>query len=370
LQYVSESAPDSLTRKNLTIFLEQYSRDQVSDGSGTKLNIDLKRLKETLGGIGARMHSFGSGNFGPVLNSYNPEVQMYDAIKNNLIVYMALPTMGKDVSAQNLGKIAFADLRTSVSWLQMNKQDRPKIPFLAFLDEMNSYATETMAVAFEQFRSARVALLPAIQTDSGLVKISEDFKERIMANCEMKIYFKLSSQETALGASELIGETRRVTETSTVGLGESASAQALDLGPNKALGASANQSIGEREEAVPFVHQDEIKALQQGECILLSSPRVWCIKVPMVELTPQIKAAIGPLRIHHGRNHLKAGVTFDAMRNVDAYIAQAQKARIRQKKKTDPEANKTKPPQENDGPNAIDMPLGDMPTMDTEIEAI
>ena len=370
MDQVTQSAPKSLTRKNLSIFLEQYSRDQVVDGQASKLNIDLKRLKETLGGIGARMHSFGSGNFGPVLNSYNPEVRMYEAIKNNLIVYIALPTMGKDVAAQALGKIAIADLRTSISWLQMNKQDRPKIPFLAFLDEMNSYATESLAVMFEQSRSARVALLPAIQTDSGLTNISEDFKERILANTELKVFFRLSSQETALAASELIGETRRVTATSTVGLGESASAQALDLGPNKSLGASENESIGEREEVVPLIHQDEIKALQPGECLLLRSPRVWCVKVPKIDLSPEIKKAIGPLRIHHGRNHVKVGLAFDAMHHVDTYIEQARKARVRTKKKTDEPAgnnanSKTPPPKGKAPVDAEDVDVA-MPDLSME----
>lgn len=329
LEQVKHSSPNSLTRKNLSIFLEQYARDHVIDEETGKLNIDIKRLKETLGGIGARMHAFGSGNFGPVLNSYNPEVKMYEAIRDSQIVYMALPTMGKDVAAQNLGKIAVADLRTSASWLQLNKHDRPKIPFLAFMDEMNSYAVETQAVMFEQCRSARIALLPAIQTDSGLSNISEDFKERILANTELKIFFRLSSQETAMTASELIGETRRVTETSSQGSGSSASANALDIGPNKSLGDSENESIGEREEVVPLVHPDEIKALNAGECILLRSPSVWAIKVPLVELTRETKKAIGPLRIHHGRNYAKTGLTFNAIGNVDQYIDQARNARSR-----------------------------------------
>jgi hypothetical protein len=362
MDHVRFSAPKSLTRKNLSIFLEQYARENISDGEATKLNIDLKRLKETLGGIGARMHSFGSGNFGPVLNSYNPEVKMYEAIKNNKVVYLALPTMGKDVAAQNLGKIAIADLRTSISWLQMNKQDRPKIPFLAFLDEMSSYSTETLAVMFEQARSARVALFPAIQTDSGLTNISEDFKERIMANTELKIFFRLSSQETALTASDLIGETRRITETSSVGLGESASAQALDIGPNKALGASENESTGEKEEVVPLVHQDEIKALQKGECVILRSPRVWCIKIPMIELTKETKAAIGPLRIHHGKNHTKSEVTFDAMNKVDDYIAEAQRTRVKKPKVKKENTQQQKPSQPEDPFSDIDSETDEFKT--------
>ena len=125
--------------------------------------------------------------------------------------------MSKDVAAQNMGKMIIADLRTSIAWLQLNKNDRPVIPFLAFMDEMNSYATESMVTMFEQNRSARVALFPAIQTDSGLTNISQDFAERILSNTETKIYFKLSSQETALKASELIGETSRVTRSTSAG---------------------------------------------------------------------------------------------------------------------------------------------------------
>lgn len=332
MQTVYQSAPNSMARKNLSIFLEQYAKDQNLDGTITKLNIDLKRLKEMLGGIGARMQQFGSGSFGQVLNSYSPEVKMYEAIRDNKIVYVALPTMGKDVAAQNLGKMVIADLRTSISWLQTNKQDRPKIPFLAFLDEMNSYSVETLAVMFEQSRSARVALLPAIQTDSGLTTISEDFAERIMANTELKIFFRLSSQVTALKASELIGETARVTRSTSEGTGSSASAQALQVGPNKSISDSESYAEGEREMVEPFIHQDVIKGLQPGECIMLKSPRMWNIKVPMIELSDHIKKAIGPLKINHNREHSKRNETFDAMKDVDDYILQAQRSRIRPSK--------------------------------------
>ncbi|OLP04458.1 type IV secretory system conjugative DNA transfer family protein [Rhodoferax antarcticus] len=329
MKTINQLAPNSMARKNLSIFLEQYAKDQNLDGTITKLNVDLKRLKEMLGGIGARMQQFGSGNFGQVLNSYNPEVKMYEAIRDSKITYVALPTMGKDVAAQNLGKMVVADLRTSISWLQTNKEDRPKIPFLAFLDEMSSYSTEALNIMFEQSRSARVALLPAIQTDSGLTNISEDFAERILANTELKVFFRLSSQDTALKASELIGETTRVLKSTSAGSGVSASAQALQIGPNKALSDSANFGTGEREQAEPFVHQDVIKSLQPGECVILKSPRVWNIRVPMIELSPEIRRAIGPLRINHAKDNIARIKTFDAMKDVDDYILQAQRARVR-----------------------------------------
>jgi len=329
MRNVSESDKDSLARKNLSIFLEQYAKEQNIDGNINKLNIDLKRLKEMLGGIAARMHQFGSGNFGQVLNSYAPEINMYEAIRDGKIIYAALPTMGKDVAAQNLGKMIVADLRTAVSWLQLNKNDRPKIPFMAFMDELSSYASDSLAVIFEQIRSAQVFLLPTIQSDSGLSNISEDFKERLMSNMELKIFFRLSSQLTAVNASELIGETTRIQHSTSTASGESASAQALQIGPNKSLSASENQGTSEREMVEPYVHQDLIKSLPKGECIILRSPKVWNVKVPMIELSQEIRDAIGPLKINHSKAYVEDKNSFGAMKKVDEYITEAQQSRIK-----------------------------------------
>lgn len=337
LQRVQLASPDSLTRKNLSIFLEQYARDGGNhfggDAPAGSLQIDLKRLKETLGGIGARMQQFGSGKFGPVLNSYTPEVNMYEAVRDSKIVYVALPTMGKDVAAQALGKIVIADLRTAISWLQMNKHDRPKIPFLAFLDEMNSYSTENLSIMFEQSRSARVSLWPAIQTDSGLTKISEDFKERVMSNTETKVFFKLSSQETSESASNSIGMTKRIMSSETASQGTSASAQAMTIGPNKNLSDSSTSASGEREQEEPLVHPDLIKGLEPGECIVLRSPRVWNVRVPLFELDAKTKQAIGGLRVHHRYKALQKGLAFNAIASVDNYIKEAQSRRAHRPKK-------------------------------------
>jgi len=333
MKHIRQADPDSLSRKNLSIFLDQYAKESGLDAEGGDIQVDLKRLKETLGGIGARMHQFGSGNFGPVLNAYDPEVKMYEAVRDGKIVYAALPTMGKDVAAQNLGKIIISDLRTTISWLQLRKQDRPKIPFLAILDEMNSYATEALALMFEQARSARVALMPAIQTDSGLSNVSEDFKERILSNTENKIFFRLSSQATAEMASELIDETSRTAISSSSGESSGLSAQALHIGPNKGESDSTSASIGERQAEEALISPNDLKGLKAGECVFLKSPRVWILKIPFLGISESIRAAIGPLRINRTRTSISADKVFDAIGNVDKHLEAAHKRRLRSAQK-------------------------------------
>jgi len=223
---------------------------------------------------------------------------------------------------------------------------------------------------FEQARSARVSLWPAIQTDSGLSNISEDFKERVMSNTETKVYFKLSSQDTSETASLSIGVTKRVMSSETASQGTSASAQAMTIGPNKNLSDSSTKASGEREQEEPLVHPDLIKALEPGECIILRSPRVWNVRVPMIDLDPAIKQAIGPLRINHRFSPIHKDKTFNAMARVDDYIREAQRLRALRPKKDkggnrNNEASTSQPRAEAGATTAEDIAAAvgdDMPT--------
>ena len=366
---IQSFSPGSPARKNLAMFLDQYSKDNITDSDSTNIHIDLKKLKDTLGGIGSRMHLFGTGKFGDVLNSFNPEVKLYEGIRDNKIMYAALPTMGKAVAAENFGKMMVADLRTSISWLQLNKNDRPKIPFLAFLDELNSYATESLAVMNEQARSARVAIFGAIQTDSGLAKISEDFKERVLANSETKVFFKLSSDDTALSAESIVGMTRRVVTSESAGQTQASSAQSLQVGPQKNSSAGESNQVADREEEQPYVSRDKFKGLDAGECIVVRGRHVWNIRVPFLELSTEIRKSIGPMQINHVKqyktpNHRgELNKNFDPMSNVDKYLAQSRERRlVKRKEKGGPRnsGNAQNQPPANAASKQLDLLTGEV----------
>lgn len=118
-------APNSDEAKNLKSFLDQYMRPQNGE-------LDMKRIRETLGGMAGRLYQFGSGSFGKILNTYTPEVKIYDTFRDSKIVYVALPTMGRDIAARNFAMLLLGDFRTAMSRLQRNQQDQPRIPFACF----------------------------------------------------------------------------------------------------------------------------------------------------------------------------------------------------------------------------------------------
>ena len=302
VQKVEAAAPDCAELRNLNLFLDRYRVPLNDTRNPLAGQINMTKMKDVLGGLAGRMFTFGNGSFGTVLNDYDPEVKIYDAIRGNQIIYVALPTLGKDVAANNFGKILMGDVRTSLSWLQRNKQDRPTIPSMMFLDEAASYVTESWAVVFEQARSAGVFLLPAIQTDSGFSAVSDDFAERVIGNTTTKMYFRVGTTQAAEKASELIGKTRRVARTQTTNTSSSTSSQYVQISPQRMGGHGVSGGISEREEEVPLVEPDVLTSLAIGEAILqYEGNKIYDIVVPIVGLSKECRAKLGPLHLNHKR---------------------------------------------------------------------
>lgn len=314
---VQASAPNSNEAKNLSLFLEQF---KVSLKPGMPPMLDMKKIKDVFGGIGGRLFTFGTGNFGKVLNSYSPDVDLFDAIKKNKIIYVALPTMGKAVAANNFGKMIMGDLRTVVSWLQMSASgERPNPPYLVMADEYGSYANVADKIMFEQNRSAGVTMCPIIQTFSSLDALSPEFSEMVLGNTWTKIFFKVGTQDTATRAADLIGMTKVIMRGLSVSQNESKSAAFLQVAPQHNSGGGAGISESEKESEEYLVTPDDIKGMDKGEALVLyGGNRVYHIKVPFLKL-PGSKAPETEIRVNKFRPKYSKGLDF--FKNSDRYIS-------------------------------------------------
>ncbi|MBG6083015.1 type IV secretory system conjugative DNA transfer family protein [Rubrivivax gelatinosus] len=305
--------------KMLSLFLEQY-KGGGKPGSGLENMVDIKRMKETFGGVGGRLFQFGSGKFGQVLNSYDPEINLFEAIRQNKIIYVALPTMGKNEAASSMGKMFLGDLRTAISWVQALPEDqKPKIPFIAFMDELGSYAVASLARPFEQARSARIALVPAFQTQANLEVVSPEFAEMVTGNTWTKIFFKTGTQKTAEAMAELIGKHIAVTRSMTQTTSDNESSPVLAVAPEGGQGNASGLSQAEKEEEKYKVSPDDLKALGKGECIVLyGGDSVFNIRVPKIDVDEDVAREIGPIRINHKRPRQVEGADF--FKNSDRYL--------------------------------------------------
>lgn len=297
------AAPGSKETLNYNLFLNKFrhpANDQRNPNAG---GIDMKKLKDTFGGIGGRLFQFGTGKFGEVMNTYDPDVRIYEAIRKNQIVYIALPTMGKDVAAENFGKIVIGDLRTAVSWLQkLPVNERPWPPFMCFCDEAGSYVGRSWPRLFEQARSAQIFMMPAVQTMANFKAVSDELSEMVKGNSWTKIYFKIGTDESAKEAAEEIGMHRTLIRTMSVGSSKSTSAQTLKPDPTGNAGDGSNISESEKEEENYKVSPDSLKALDKGEVIMTyGGDMVYNLRIPFVGIDKPTQARLGPVKLNRRR---------------------------------------------------------------------
>lgn len=282
---VPAGSPERMT---LQVFLDGF-RKKGKEG----VQIDVDRIKQVLGGLSGRIAQFAQGKFGQVFNTYTPEIDLTDIVKNNKCLYVMLPTMGKDTAALNLGKMILSDLRTAVYNVQgLKKIFRPSPPFLVFADEMGSYVMPGIKTLFEQARSASICMVPAFQTFANLSQVSPDFADIIIGNTWNKVLFKFASKDSPEMAAEIIGKTKKFAYSLSMSESEGNSAQNLRATPQGSASKSGGMSESYRQSEEYRVTPDQLRSLGMGQAFLLSGPRVFHIKTPMLkfpEPVPEFK---------------------------------------------------------------------------------
>ncbi len=316
LDYLMDLMPPSGdARDALALFYESM---KSPDRNGT-MRVDLKKLRDMFGGMGGRMHMFGTGEFGKITGTYDPDVNMFDAVVNKEIVYIALPTMGKAEAASNFGKMAVGDYRSAVALVQGNSSKRPWPPTLGFFDEAGSYVTQAWARIFEQARSAHQVLLPAVQTIANLDAVSKELREMVLGNTLTKISFRIGTDETAEKFADIFGteSVSKVSVSLSGGGGENAQA---GTGTKQSQSRSGSQGYSEREEEVHRVSLNDLKGLERGEAVVYTDGKnIMHIKVPRIVFTDEFMKAIGPFEVNTRRRAFTRGL--DLGKDVDRWTS-------------------------------------------------
>lgn len=313
------TAPDDEATKNFSLFLDKFRMPEWDKNNPG--GIDMNKLKSSLGGIAGRLYTFGTGNFGQIMNTYDPDVVLYDAIRSNKIVVCGLPTMGKGTTARNFGRLVIGDLRTAISWLQrLPEAERPDPPYLALCDEAGSYVNDEWSRIPEQTRSANVIFSPFAQTAANFQAISDELYEMVIGNSWTKVAFKVGTQGTALETAELIGMEMNVIKTLGDSENESTSFESLRASPGLNLGKSAGATFSEREQEDYRVSPDQLKSLDMGEAVItFGHTELFSVRIPRLTFDSRVVAEYGEVTLNRFRPRGVRGADF--FKNSDRYLA-------------------------------------------------
>ena len=284
MRWVLSNAPrNTKSYHDYTIFMSQLM--EVDRRTGAKV-LNEKKMQHTFGDLASRLHSYYVNEPGEVLNDYSPEVDLYEAVRNNLLVYVSLPMLSKTESAIDFAKFFISDLRTAIGQIQADKY-KPSPTYLVLMDEFSSYAQPSLAPVFEQARSANICLFPFIQTFSSLTDrdrgLSTDFAAKIVGNTWNKISFVLQDPESCLRMSEVAGEVLKESVSESFGESLSLAGGEDDVNPLRTGGRGRNygKSISYSYDAI--VRPEDFRNLQDGEGIFIGRSSVYKIKVPLLE---------------------------------------------------------------------------------------
>lgn len=290
--------------KQLALFMESL---KTVDRQGQRV-LDIKKINDLFGGLGGRMHSFGSGNFGQITGSYTPDVNLFDTVTKGRICYVALPTMGKAEAANNFGKMVIGDFRSAIARVQaLPEKARPNPPFIGFFDEAGSYVTQAWSRMFEQARSARLVMIPAVQTIANLDAVSKELREMVIGNTRIKVCFGIGTSETAETFSELFGTELVGSTSAAIGAGASVNFTAGTL-HRQGASESDNAGIGRKTEEVAKVTTNDLRSLGKGEAIVGIGDRIYHIKVPQVSFSRKLREEIGPFKVNRRKPQFARGL--------------------------------------------------------------
>jgi len=140
-----------------------------------------------------------------IFEAEHADIDMVDVVLNRRILVVLLPALEKsgDETA-NLGKIIASTLKGMMgttlgsdvegesSKVIENKPTNSSTPFMTVFDEVGYYVTDGMAVMAAQARSLGFSLVYAAQDLAALEKRVKEEARSITANCNIKIFGKLS----------------------------------------------------------------------------------------------------------------------------------------------------------------------------------
>lgn len=282
-----------------------------------KGKIDTIYLKSMFGGVGGRIFQLGTGKFGQITSTYNPDVRLFDIITQNKILWVKLPTLGKTEAANAFGKILVSDLRTAVSWiLKLPDSKKPNPLFIGSMDEAGSYVNDSWGRLFEQARSARIVMMPAVQTHANYTKVSDELLSIVEGNTWNKVYFKVGDIDTAERIVKSIGKTKTIKYSITNTENASESRQNLQLAPNSNLGDAQGQNMGTQEIEEDIITAPQLISLGIGECILTVGGKfTYHLKLPM--FASEVNYEFVPNRYHKDNPSSGLSLTLNYKKYID-----------------------------------------------------
>jgi intracellular multiplication protein IcmO len=147
-------------------------------------------------------------NYGNIFNASHPDVDLFEVVQNNKMLWIVLPTMESEETARRLGKL-FLGIIKSVADKKIKTSYEPKIPFLFLLDEFGSFGIVGFGLFMSKARALGMSVWLYFQSISQLDVIDGGKgleRKQILNICNTLGIMKNNDTELAKELSHLVPE--------------------------------------------------------------------------------------------------------------------------------------------------------------------
>lgn len=273
-----ETSGDYRRAKQFVYQFMTFWRSRDKEGN-EYLTADL--YQNRLMGLVAKLSSFTHSEFGQLINSYDPEIDLRKAIEEGHVVVISFSSLGDPDGTELFGKLAMADFARAIGDVNA-AGTKPAVPFLAFLDEYPSFKAEFHEKLWQLARSANVAMCLSAQGYNFIANESETFAKNILANCWSHLYYDVRDKDTRELAQGLSQTVINLFEQNSEGenIGHSQSSERSGIVGQMSSGRSYSKGYkATREELL----QPDDWVLEEGDAIMVGKSATYRMRLPMID---------------------------------------------------------------------------------------
>lgn len=235
-------------------------------------------------GLVSKLSAFAHSEYGSIVNTYAPDVDIKQSILNNEVVVLSMSSLADKDGVELFGKLFISDLARAVGEIQLEKS-KPLTMCPAIFDEYPSFMDDSQVLLFQLARSANVPIIIAFQGVGFLENISPAFVEMVLGNCWHHLYCDIRDTKTREFAVKLAGSVITKMESTAEGqsIGESHASDESGLVANQSGGESA--SVSTKSQREDMIQPEDFATLDQGDAIMVGKSGTYRVRMPLVRNT-------------------------------------------------------------------------------------
>jgi type IV secretory pathway TraG/TraD family ATPase VirD4 len=198
--------------EELSLWLEKSEDEDLERQLRAFHDEEAAERNRKISGLDAKLSHFSMGE-SALFNAEYPQIDLDQALRENLICYFQLPTMYYGELSRATGKLVLQSLQSAVAKRHLGLSKQFNF-FCCYLDDFQDYIYEGFGALLNKSRSANVGVVFSHQALGDLKKVSDAFANVVSTNTNIKVVMRSNDPETCDYLAKTFGtqKSEKVTE--------------------------------------------------------------------------------------------------------------------------------------------------------------